>query len=287
MFTYQHQEEAQYPELQCTRILGRFTKIQYYWCNLKLAQRKGLHFYQTRSNAITLFNTLFAICVENVVYMKIGEDFYCKVHQYPRLPRVVRTPNLHHGRQDLSNPKERASADHQSKRNEEYDETRSAKFEETRSGNMVFRIHGPPHSTVQKEDYARREMVKKLIHQFDTHPNRDSSMEYFELREISSKIQCPDCSFFWDVGIVHCTCGKCLQPSERNRRLHKDIIRRLVNSRFRPTEQDTDQLCRSTTKHTTCSRKPRRNSAALFSKGGTKTISTEVLCQKMGGVKKL
>ena len=38
-----------------------------------------------------------------------------------------------------------------------------------------------------------------------------------------------------------------------------------------------DQLCgrKSTTKHTTCSRKPRRNSAAPFWKGGTKTISTE------------
>ena len=28
-----------------------------YWCSLKLAQRKGLQFYQTRSHAIALFNT--------------------------------------------------------------------------------------------------------------------------------------------------------------------------------------------------------------------------------------
>ena len=61
---------------------------------------------------------------------------------------------------------------------------------------------------------------KKLIHLFDAHPNRDSLMEdlnkteefnqfstkskelissmgnteYFELCEIASKIQCPDCS---------------------------------------------------------------------------------------------
>ena len=40
------------------------------WCNSKLAQRKGLQFYQTRSYAITLFYNLFAICHENVVYMK-------------------------------------------------------------------------------------------------------------------------------------------------------------------------------------------------------------------------
>ena len=58
-----------------------------------------------------------------------------------------------------------------------YEETRSAKFEETRSGNIDFGIQGQPHSTVQKEEYGRREVVKKLIYQFDTHPNRDSLME--------------------------------------------------------------------------------------------------------------
>ena len=46
--------------------------------------------------------------------------------------------------------------------------------------------------------------------------------EYFELCEISSQIQCPDCFENWDVGIVHCTCGKCMQPSERNRQLNKE-----------------------------------------------------------------
>ena len=57
----------------------------------------------------------------------------------------------------------------------------------------------------------------------------------------------------------------------------------------RPMEPDMDQLCgrKSTTKHTTCSRKHRRNSAALFWQGGTKTISTEVLCLNFGGLKKL
>ena len=67
-------------------------------------------------------------------------------------------------------------------------------------------------------------MVEKLIHQFDTHLKRDSlmedlnkteefslfsekskelissmgNMEYFELCEISSKMQCPDCSLYWE-----------------------------------------------------------------------------------------
>ena len=46
--------------------------------------------------------------------------------------------------------------------------------------------------------------------------------EIFELCETSSKTQCPDCLFFWEVGIINCTCGKCVQPTERNRQLNKE-----------------------------------------------------------------
>ena len=89
--------------------------------------------------------------------MKTGEELYSKVFEFPRLPRTtVLTPNLHHGRRGLSDSKARTSADHQSKRSEGFDETRSAKFEETRCGDIDFRIRRLPHSTVQKEDYDRR-----------------------------------------------------------------------------------------------------------------------------------
>ena len=108
--------------------------------------------------------------------MKSGEELRNKVYQSPRLPRkAVLKPNLHHGRQDRSNLEARTSVDHQSKESEEYGETRTEEFEETRSGNIGFRVQGLPHSTVQKED-DRRETVKKLTHQFETHPNRESLM---------------------------------------------------------------------------------------------------------------
>ena len=55
-----------------------------YWCNLKLAQRKGVHFSQTRSHAITLSSTLPAICIEKMVCMKTVEELYCKVCQSPQ-----------------------------------------------------------------------------------------------------------------------------------------------------------------------------------------------------------
>ena len=145
-----------------------------YWCNLKVAQKKGLQFYQTRSNAIVFYNTLFAICIEKVVFMKSQKkNCTIKCFNLQRLPRKpVPTPNLHHGRQDFSNPEARTSAAHQSKESEEYGETRSEEFEETRSGNFDFRIQGLPHSTVQKEDDVSRESVKKFVHYFETDPSR-------------------------------------------------------------------------------------------------------------------
>ena len=65
----------------------------------------------------------------------------------------------------FANPKARKSTDHQSTRSEGYEETRSdsnsyrgtKEFGETRSGDIDFRIQGPPYSTVQKEDYHRTE----------------------------------------------------------------------------------------------------------------------------------
>ena len=44
------------------------------WCNLKLAQRKGLQFYQTRSHAVVLYDTLPAVCIEEAIRMKPKEE---------------------------------------------------------------------------------------------------------------------------------------------------------------------------------------------------------------------
>ena len=44
-----------------------------YWVDIDLAIRKGLQFYQTRSNAIILQETLPAYCIPKVARMKTGE----------------------------------------------------------------------------------------------------------------------------------------------------------------------------------------------------------------------
>ena len=49
-----------------------------HWVDINLAQRKGMKFYQTRSNAIILHETLPAYCIPKIVRMETGEVTYEK-----------------------------------------------------------------------------------------------------------------------------------------------------------------------------------------------------------------
>ena len=122
------------PKIAVYKNTWKIHQTTVYWCHLKVAQKKGLQFYQTRSDAIVLYNTSLAICIEKVVHMKSEEELHNKVYQSPRLPRkAVLKPNLHHGRQDRSHLEARTSVDQQSKESGEYGETRSDEFEERSS----------------------------------------------------------------------------------------------------------------------------------------------------------
>ena len=57
-----------------------------YWVDIQLAQRKGFKFYQTRSNAIILYDTLTAYCIPKAIMMETGEIIYEKVFASPRPP---------------------------------------------------------------------------------------------------------------------------------------------------------------------------------------------------------
>ena len=62
---------------------------------------------------------------------------------------------------------------------------------------------------------AFRERSKKLITDM-------GNTEIFELCETSSKTQCPDCSSpYWNIGIVYCSCGRSLIPSQRTKQVDK------------------------------------------------------------------
>ena len=60
-----------------------------YWVDIQLAQRKGLKFYQTRSNAIILYDTLPAYCISKVIVMKSEEIKNQKEKVSPRPPPKI------------------------------------------------------------------------------------------------------------------------------------------------------------------------------------------------------
>ena len=60
-----------------------------YWVDIKLAQMKGLKFYQTRSNAIILYDTLPAYCIPKADRMETGEIVYEKEYESPRPPPKI------------------------------------------------------------------------------------------------------------------------------------------------------------------------------------------------------
>ena len=60
-----------------------------FWVDIDLAIKKGLTFYQTRSNAIILQGTLPAYCIPKVVRLKTGEVLFEKSYISPRPPPKI------------------------------------------------------------------------------------------------------------------------------------------------------------------------------------------------------
>ena len=109
---------------------------------------------------------------------------------------------------------------------------------------MDFRIPGLPHSVVK---HAQSTSVRQLIQKIENHPDRhslrqvlrqnqsfdpfspeskqmiqDGNIELCELLETEPKTQCTLCLSYWNIGIVHCTCGHFLREgTEANRRFIK------------------------------------------------------------------
>ena len=74
---------------QCLHNAWKRHQDAVYWVDVNLAIRKGLTFYQTRSNAIILQETLPAYCIPKVVRMKTGEVLSEKVYMSPRPPPKI------------------------------------------------------------------------------------------------------------------------------------------------------------------------------------------------------
>ena len=136
-----------------------------FWCNLELAQERGLQFYQTRSHAVVLYNTLLAACIEKAVCMKTTDELYQKVRLTPRVPRVVLKSNSQYGLQDPQNQNARSSWGPSSDSNS---------YGETCNSTVDHRITGVPLSAVEQQDTTSENKVKKLIEKFENHKNKHS-----------------------------------------------------------------------------------------------------------------
>ena len=99
---------------------------------------------------------------------------------------------------------------------------------------MDFRIPGLPHSVVK---HAQSTSDRQLIQKIENHPNRHAlqqdlrqnqsfnpfspeskqmiwdvgNIDFCELLETEPKTQCKVCLSYWNIGIVHCTCGHFLR----------------------------------------------------------------------------
>ena len=60
-----------------------------YWVDFQLAQRKGSKFYQTRSKAVIIYDTLSAYCISKAIVMKSEEIIYLKLYVSPRRPPTI------------------------------------------------------------------------------------------------------------------------------------------------------------------------------------------------------
>ena len=72
----------------CT-VHGRKHQDAVIWVDMDLANKEGLTFYQTRSNAIILQGTLPAHCILKVERLKTGEMLYERRYLSPRPPPKI------------------------------------------------------------------------------------------------------------------------------------------------------------------------------------------------------
>ena len=163
------------------------------------AQRIGLKFFQTRSDAIILFDTLPPICIEKVVSVKTEEVFDTKTSKSQR-PAPVVTLKAYWRKDSYSDAapssnssqpiqpnqstrtgqpvilKSRAALDQPNiledvqKDNKELDQASTEEPVACNSGTLDFRFQGLLHSTVEEAEHVR---VREVINWIESPPHRD------------------------------------------------------------------------------------------------------------------
>ena len=149
-----------------------------FWCNLKFAQHSGLRFYQTRSNAVILYDTLPAEFIEKAICMKTKDQLYQRESMIMG-KRVVLKVNSQCGSQDLP-VQERSSWEFQQE---------AESYGETRSNTADYRILGIPISTVKLQDARRQHNVTKLIEMFERHEHKEQFLKDMSQKAGDQQVQ--------------------------------------------------------------------------------------------------
>ena len=215
-----------------------------YWVDIKLAQKKGFKFYQTRSNGTIFYDTLRACCIPKAIMMGTGEIIYEEINK--RVFPDCESTNVRTGRlvsscvpvsvERLDQDKD---ADHVRTVRPIESEQSIGLFTQREEIDINFRVSGLPHAVVkQAENFRVRELVMKI----ESHPHRPalqadlqpnnaynpfsddskamiremSNVELFEFCETIPKVQCSECFLYWNQGVIYCTCGHLLVESESN-----------------------------------------------------------------------
>ena len=202
-----------------TRILLQNTE---YWCNLLPAQERGLRFYQTRSDAVVLFDTLHPEFIEKAVCINTGEQLYQRESERPR---VALKANSQCEPQDLLSQEARSSWETQC-------EVRSLR--ETGCNLVGYRIPGISLSTFQgmmnRNDEQSPSWSRSLNpistrnNFFKIWPRRRQKFNRFseasqrllkDMNQTEILELCLDCKSFTEVGIISCRYGRSLKYNRR------------------------------------------------------------------------
>ena len=160
-----------------------------FWCNLKLAQQRRLQFYQTRSNAVILYDTLLAEFIEKAICMKTKDQLYQRESVILR-PRVALEANSQSGSQDLLVQEARSS----------WESQQDAKsYGATLSNTADYRITGISISTVKLQDAWRQNNVTKLVECSRSISMRNNSLKTWvkSRRSTGSARNHKNCSKMW------------------------------------------------------------------------------------------
>ena len=137
------------------------------WCNLKLAQQKGLQFYQTRSNAVILHDTLLAEVMQKAICMKTKDQLSQRESVILR-PHVVLKANSQCDLQDLLVQEARSPWETQQD---------AESYVETRSNTADDRIPGMSISTVKLQDAREQINVATLFETFEKHQHKEQFLK--------------------------------------------------------------------------------------------------------------